>query len=197
MKVLQEGEFDRLGGTKSIQVDVRVIAATNKDLNKEIRKGAFREDLYYRLNVFPIVVPPLRDRKEDISPLLSYFVRKYSAKFKKSDVQISMSSVEVLKEYGWPGNVRELENLVERALIISKDGELPFAQLIGVFKSDNVHHSENELSLNAIERAHILKVLENCNWKINGRNGAAEQLELTPSTLRDRMKKHGISRPSQ
>ncbi len=195
LRVLQEGEFDRLGDTKTIKTNVRVIAATNKDLQKEIHEGRFRADLYYRLNVFPIDVPPLRERKDDISVLLAYFVEKYSKKFKKSNMKTSEDSLKALENYDWPGNVRELENIVERALIISRDGVLPFKQLLSSSNNLNSINSMNVLALDKVESVHILKVLENSKWKINGRNGAAEKLGLTPSTLRDRMKKHSISRP--
>jgi len=195
LRVIQEGELKRLGGTKTIQLNVRIIAATNRNLQKAIENGTFREDLFYRLNVFPIHVPPIRERKEDIAPLVSFFINKYNRIFNKKIEHIPVSILSLLQEYDWPGNVRELENMVERALILSQEGQLPFAQLLGVPDSPKIEETSNSNSLKAIEKRHILKVLEACHWKINGSNGAAKQLDLPPTTLRDKMKKLHISRP--
>lgn len=194
LRVLQEGEMQRVGGTKTLKLDVRVIAATNKDLKLAVEQGEFREDLYYRLNVFPITIPPLRNRKDDIAPLASYFISKYSEKFKKNVDFVASAAIKYLEDYNWPGNVRELENLVERALILSRDGHLPFAQLLGMPEIPEAH-VQVSTSMKEVERKHILKILEESNWKINGPGGAAEKLELTPTTVRDRMRKHGIVRP--
>lgn len=197
LRVLQEGELKRLGGTETIQLDVRVIAATNRNLQEAIQKKNFREDLFYRLNVFPINIPPLRERKQDIAPLVSFFINKYSRKFnKKVAPSIPMATLSLLENYDWPGNVRELENMVERALILSREDQLPFAQLLGVSENNQVDEPEMKLtSLKAIERQHILRVLEACKWKINGASGAAKQLDLPPTTLRDKMRKLHITRP--
>lgn len=196
LRVLQEGELKRLGGKKTIQLDVRIIAATNRNLQEAIRKRIFREDLFYRLNVFPIEVPPLRDRKDDIAPLVAFFIDKYSRKFnKKVASPIPSSVLALLEDYDWPGNVRELENMVERALILSHDGQLAFAPLLGVPDSVEIEDTTKLNSLKAVERKHILKVLHACNWKINGAQGAAKQLDLPPTTLRDKMRKLNIVRP--
>ena len=194
-RVLQEGELQRLGGTQSIQLNIRVIAATNRDLKIAMALGTFREDLYYRLNVFPIEVPPLRQRKEDIFPLTSFFLSKYSQKIKKKIHPLSSIARRMLEEYEWPGNVRELENLVERAVILAQNGQLPFQRLLGKPSAPIDLQVEETTKLHEIEKSHILKVLTDTKWKINGPGGAAEKLGLTPSTVRDRMKKHGIVRP--
>jgi len=184
LHVLQQGEFERIGSSKTIKTDVRVIAATNKILTDEIKKGNFRNDLYYRLNVFPITVSPLRERKEDITPLIEHYVKLYSKKLNKPIKIISKAILQGLIEYPWPGNVRELENVIERALIGSNDKRLNFDFLP---KPEN--HSNKSLSFEENERAHIIKILEQSKWKINGPNGAAEILKLNPQTLRSKMHK--------
>ncbi|MEM8887535.1 MAG: sigma 54-interacting transcriptional regulator [Bacteroidota bacterium] len=196
LRVLQEGEFERIGGTQTIKLNVRIIAATNRDLQKAIKEGKFREDLYYRLHVFPIHVPPLRERTDDILPLFFFFIKKYSKKFSKNIDFIPDSIIHAFESYGWPGNVREMEHLVERALILSKDGYLPIDQFIGISK-DLPQEQKKPVSeeLWKIERDHILKILDKYKWKINGEKGAAKALGLKPSTLRDRMKKYHIFRP--
>jgi len=187
--VLQDGEFERVGGTTSIRTAVRVIAATNRDLEKEVEAGRFRRDLWYRLTVFPIFVPPLRDRLEDIPLFLSFFVEKYGKWIGKKFDTISQKTINALKAYSWPGNIRELENIIERAVITSPEGhlriELP-AQERSQLKTK---------SLADLERQHILRVLEETAWIINGPRGAARQLGLKHSTLRSRMQKLGIRRP--
>jgi len=193
LRVLQEGELERVGGTTTIPLNVRVIAATNRDLQQAIREGTFREDLYYRLHVFPIHLPPLRERKEDIPHLVRFFLEKYSRKFNKAYNMPSPSAMKLLMSYDWPGNVRELENMVERALVLSRDGHLPFARLLGF----SPREEPPATSLKAVEKNHILQTLEACGWKINGPGGAAQLLGLKPTTLRDRMKKLGIQRPGQ
>ncbi len=196
LRVLQNGEFERIGGNERIKVDVRVVAASNLDLKNEIESGRFRKDLYYRLNVFPIHVPPLRERKEDIPHLTEFFIRRFAGKHGKTITHISEEIVGALKSYQWPGNVRELENMVERGVITSEGGTIRFPELI--------HEDGKQSSASAtliprklvdVERNHIVNILRQCNWKISGEGGAAEILELHPNTLRDRMKKLGIKKP--
>ena len=196
LRVLQEGELQRLGGNKTIKLNVRIIAATNKDLRKAIDSGTFREDLFYRLNVFPIQIPPLRERKDDIEPLFLFFADKFSRQFNKKVEHIPSSTLSLLQAYDWPGNVRELETMIERAVILSQNGHLSVASLFGVEEMENNEINKELTALKAIEKQHILKILKACNGKINGPGGAAQMLELPPSTLRDKMKKLGISRSS-
>ncbi|MBF0398548.1 MAG: sigma-54-dependent Fis family transcriptional regulator [Desulfobacterales bacterium] len=189
LRVIQDGEFERLGGTKTIKTNARVIAATNRDLSDESNKGSFRKDLFFRLNVFPIIIPPLRERKDDIILLLNYFTQKFSKKIGKNIKKISKRISNKLENYTWPGNVRELENLIERAIIISNDDtlriELPESNYISLDK---------ELKLEDVERKHIIKILNEKHWKIEGAGGTASTLGINPSTLRSRMKKLGIKR---
>ena len=189
LHVLQQGEFERIGSSKTIKTDVRVIAATNKILTDEIKKGNFRNDLYYRLNVFPITVSPLRERKEDITPLVEHYVKLYSKKLNKRIEAISKSSLKQLTEYSWPGNVRELENVIERAIINSNSKTL---------KVESLQKSESKLSKNLTleeyERIHIIEALEKTGWKISGSNSTAELLNINPQTLRSRMLKLKIKR---
>jgi transcriptional regulator with GAF, ATPase, and Fis domain len=193
LRVLQEGEFERLGSTQTIKVDVRVIAATNRDLEAEVRRGRFREDLFYRLNVFPMTVPPLRQRAEDIPLLARYFVERAAKRLGKSIEQIPESVVAKLQAYAWPGNVRELENVIERAVINSSGPKLRLADALAG-PVDNPQ-SPSLKSLQEIETEHILKVLESTNWRIDGAQGAALILDMHPSTLRSRMRKLGIQKP--
>ena len=207
LRVLQTGEFERVGSSETVRVDVRVIAATNRDLEHEVKRGRFREDLYYRLRVFPIHVPPLRERREDIPLLVAYLVEKKRAALGKRVDRIPRRAMEVLSAYDWPGNVRELENVIERAIILSRGsglvvdrafvgaagdraGTAPPTQPAGVGNG-------TATTLAKAERAHILFVCEACGWRIKGPAGAAEQLGLNPSTLYFRMKKLGIRRPSR
>jgi PAS domain S-box-containing protein len=195
LRVLQEGEFERLGNPATIKVDVRVIAATNKDLDQEIKDGSFREDLYYRLNVFPIKIPSLRERRDDIPLLAKYFTKKYSAKIGKKIMAIPSKVMENLQSYHWPGNVRELENVIERAAILSNDEILRTDELPSESFKKADEESVDSGSLEQMERNHIFKVLKNCNWIIDGDRGAARRLKIPASTLRDRMKKLDIKRP--
>jgi formate hydrogenlyase transcriptional activator len=190
LRVLQEGRFERLGSPKTIAVDVRVIAATNRDLVRAVREGKFREDLYYRLNVFPITVPALRERAEDIKALVWFFVGELGEKMGKFIKKISPKSMEALQHYPWPGNVRELRNVVEQSLILNKGTTLEL-HLSTLLESES---SEN-LELEKVERQHIINILKRTNWRVKGKGGAAEILGLNPSTLRFRMKKLGIERP--
>ena len=193
LQVLEGGTFERLGSSHTIKVDVRVIAATNRDLEEEVRKGRFREDLFYRLNVFPITVPPLRRRAEDIPLLAHFFVEQASKRMGKSIGRIPERVAKKLMDYSWPGNVRELENVIERAVINSSGPRLRLADdLSGASRE----HVESRLkSLQEIEKDHILGVLQSTNWRISGAKGAALILGLNPSTLRSRIRKLGIRKP--
>jgi transcriptional regulator with GAF, ATPase, and Fis domain len=192
LRVLQEGEFERVGNPNTIKVDVRVIAATNRDLEKLVDAGDFREDLFYRLNVFPINLPPLRKRKDDIPMLVKHFIQKYSAKIGKTVETITKPAMNTLQSYHWPGNVRELENIIERALVISQGTKLELGDWFSRLKSkDSPNHL---LSMQDLERNHILKVLELTSWRVSGKGGAAQILDLKPTTLEARMKKLGIMR---
>ena len=194
LRVLQEGTFERVGEERTRQVDVRVIAATNRDLAAEIKKGTFREDLYYRLSVFPVDLPPLRDRRQDIPLLAKHFADLASARHGRRRLSIGASDLARLAQYDWPGNIRELQNVIERAVIVSKGGELDLA----VWMTDNVKPArESSLLLQDIERNHIVVVLEMSGWRVSGQDGAAERLGLKPTTLEARMKKLGIARPSR
>ncbi|RIK57062.1 MAG: Fis family transcriptional regulator [Nitrospira sp.] len=194
LRVLQEGEFERLGSTKTLKVNVRVIAATNRDLEKEVREGRFRSDLFYRLNVFPIQLPALRDRKQDIPLLVSYFVKKYSSAMGKKVESVPASSMELLKNYPWPGNIRELEHGIERAVILSQNATLDFGDWMSK-GSTPAAPLPGSATLEDVERAHILDVLARTNWRVSGDKGAAKVLGLNPTTLEARMKKLGIQRP--
>ncbi|MCT4622162.1 MAG: sigma 54-interacting transcriptional regulator [Schleiferiaceae bacterium] len=194
LRVLQEGEIEVVGDSKVRNVDVRVVAATNRNLKIESEKGNFREDLFFRLNVFPIGVPSLKERKEDIPSLVEHFTAKYSAKYNKSVKYISDEALAYLTANTWPGNIRELENVIERGVILSKEGRLVIPEA-GVNESSQ-KIEDCGLTLAEVQRIHITKVLNNCHWKIDGENGAAQILDLKSSTLRDRMKKLGIKRPS-
>ena len=192
LRVLQEGEFERVGGTTSIRVDVRVIAATNRNLENALKQGTFREDLYYRLNVFPINIPPLRERKEDIPVLVNHFINKHSKKVGKKMKSISPKLMKKLIEYDWPGNVRELENVIERAIIISPENSLQLEESLQQNKENG--NASGFQSLDELERKYIIEVLESTNWRVSGPNGAAKILGLVPSTLQFRMKKLNIHR---
>lgn len=189
LRVLQEGQFERLGSPQSVNVDVRVIAATNRNLVQAVKEGRFREDLYYRLNVFPVSVPPLRERREDIPLLVWGMVNEFSKLFGKTVERISRKNMETLEQYSWPGNIRELRNMVERAMILTAGPVL----VIDVPESLSGEMSHS-LSLEDVERMHIISVMERVGWRVRGRNGAAEILALKPTTLDSMMKKLGIAR---
>ena len=195
LRVLQDGEFERLGSAKTVKVNVRVIAATSRDLKAEVREGRFREDLFYRLNVFPITIPPLRDRTEDIPLLAQYFTEKYARKMDKQIESIPKFTIKTFLEYDWPGNVRELEHVIERGVIITSG---PSFRLAGQLSSPLSVDSKDEplKGLATMEREHILRVLQETGWRIEGPSGAASILKLHPSTLRFRIKKLGIRRPA-
>ncbi len=207
LRVLQEREFERLGNSRSTRVDVRVVAATNRDLARMVADRQFRSDLFYRLNVFPIEIPPLRDRREDIPLLVGHFVRRHSQRLKKSIDRIEPHAMEALMRWHWPGNVRELENVIERAVILSRGGllDIPAAMLTDVSPAPvppvvagapppAAPGAPDAASLEAIERAHILKTLADTNWVVGGKGGAAARLGLKRTTLASRMKKLGIAR---
>jgi formate hydrogenlyase transcriptional activator len=194
LRVIQDGEFERLGGPRTIKTDVRIIAATNRDLEKEIKNGKFREDLFYRLNVFPITMPPLRQRKEDIPLLVNHFVAKINNKIGKKIETVSKETLHALQEYHWPGNVRELENVIERAVITSKGTALQVLDRFDTFRKPGEQAGQDVKALAELEHDHILQVLLKTGWRIEGKNGAAVILGLNASTLRARMRKYGILR---
>jgi formate hydrogenlyase transcriptional activator len=187
LRVLQEGEFERLGGTKTIRVDARVIAATNRPLAQAVKDGKFREDLFYRLDVFPIEVPPLRERREDIPMLTWIFVKEFSTSMGKRIEEIADESTAALQEYHWPGNVRELRNVIERAMILEQSSTLHVK--LGQATLRPIAVKATAGSLDGAERAIILQAVEQCNWRIRGTNGAAALLDIKPTTLESRIKK--------
>ena len=189
LHILQQGEFERIGSSKTIKTDVRIISATNKVLQDEINKGKFRNDLFYRLNVYPITIAPLRERKPDIVPLAEHYIKIYSEKFNKPIKAISKSSIEQMMNYSWPGNVRELENVIERSIINSNNLILNLEDL-----TDKNVLPVKELALEEFEKRHIINVLEKTNWKIFGSNGAAILLKMNPETLRSKIRKLKIKK---
>jgi len=192
LRVLEQGSFERLGSTQALKVDVRIIAATNQDLSREVDAGRFRKDLYFRLNVFPIFLPPLRERTEDIPPLVWTFARQYGKKMGKRIDHIPRKCMADLQRYAWPGNIRELRNVVERALIVSNGGTLEIREP-GVTSAE----SSKYLNLVDVERRHITGVLQQTDWRLSGQGGAAEILGLKRTTLQSKMKKLNIQRPPQ
>ncbi len=196
LRALHDGEVQRIGSTEIEKVDVRVIAATNRDLDRAVDNGEFRSDLYYRLAVFPIVLPPLRKRREDIPLLTAYFVGRAATSLRKTIKVIPGDVTDALAAYDWPGNVRELRNVVERAMILSRGETLELGSPLDPRRSQHVPAgSTSTKDLAAVERRHIVDVLAQCGGKIKGTGNAAEQLGLKPSTLRSRMKKLQILRP--
>ena len=191
LRVLQEGTFEPLGSDKTLKVDVRVVAATNRDLEQAVREGSFREDLYYRLSIFPIQVPPLRQRKEDIPLLVNYFMDKKNKALNKNIKKIPTRTLNALTAYDWPGNIRELENTMERALILSPGTTLVLDE--GFSGQTAPPQPSGETNLDQAIKAHIRQVLDQCNGKVKGKGNAAEMLGINPSTLRSKMKKLGIS----
>jgi chemotaxis protein methyltransferase CheR len=197
LRVIQDGEFERLGSPHTIKVDARIIAATNRNLEQEVKKGNFREDLWYRLNVFPITMPPLRDRIEDIPLLVAFYVKKIARRLGKDTPSVPKLMMDTFLNYDWPGNVRELENILERAVIISSGPKLrmvddfnkPLASL------GNTHKIKESKTLEQVEHDHIVQVLEQTNWKVSGKNSATQILGLNRSTLRARMRKLDIIKP--
>jgi formate hydrogenlyase transcriptional activator len=189
LRVLEQGHFERLGSSVTIRVNVRLIAATNRDLARDVNEGRFRKDLYYRLNVFPITIPPLRERKEDIPSLVWSFVNQFEKSLGKQIESIPKNSMEILMNYSWPGNIRELRNVIEHAMIMSNSTVLNIAP--------PVYAPQEQLpssSLADTERRHILEVLERTDWRISGKNGAAEILGMKRTTLQSKIKSLGITR---
>jgi formate hydrogenlyase transcriptional activator len=193
LRVLQERVIERLGSTQPINVDVRIIAATNRDLEKAVQDGTFREDLYYRLNVFPIAIPPLRERLEDIPALAWKFVEEISQALGKSIETIASDSMRHMQAYAWPGNVRELRNVIERAVILADGPRLT----VPVPQDNTSRPARTSLTLRSVQIEHIRATLESTNWRVRGRDGAAERLGLKPTTLETRMAKLGVFRPAQ
>ncbi len=195
LRVLQEQEFERLGSTRTIKIDVRVITATNRDLARLVEQGQFRSDLYYRIDVFPIVVPPLRERAEDIPQLIRYFAQKYARLMNKKIDTIPTSVLDALSSYNWPGNVRELENLIERAMILTQGSTLqvPIAELKPVHEAIGIPKMNGAVTLVEAEREHILRVLREMDWVIGGSKGAATRLGMKRTTLLSKMQRLGIS----
>jgi transcriptional regulator with GAF, ATPase, and Fis domain len=195
LRVLEEGRFERLGSSKTVHVDVRILAATNRDLPQDALAGRFRKDLYYRLNVFTIVIPPLRERPEDI-PLLAWaFVREFERKMGKRIESIPKRTMEALRHYPWPGNVRELRNVIENAMIVSASRTLEVGIPTSSFQQSSTDMPATG-SLENVERKHILEVLQKTGWRVTGKGGAAELLGLKRTTLQSRMNKLGIKRPT-
>lgn len=191
LRVLQNGEFERLGSEESRKVNVRIISATNRDLYEEIEKGNFREDLFYRLNVYPLTIPPLRSRKNDIPLLAEYYVNKISAKNGIPAAIISEAAMDDLMTNDWPGNIRELINVLERSVIHSSNGIINHIQTTNR-KRNKIQNEFKIVSLEEMERQYIKKILEMCNWKISGKNSASEILEIKANTLRSRMERIGV-----
>jgi transcriptional regulator with GAF, ATPase, and Fis domain len=199
LRVIQEREFERVGGQLPIKMDVRVITATNRNLLAEVAEKNFREDLFYRLNVFPLTTPPLRERLEDIPLLVNFLIAKFAPKIGKKITGVSVKSMQRLQSYRWPGNIRELENVIERAVILADAPilEVEPEQLPAVADNGVKLAQTNDASLDTVAKEHILSVLEQTRWVIEGPNGAAQLLNLKPSTLRYRMEKLGIDKTSR
>jgi transcriptional regulator with GAF, ATPase, and Fis domain len=193
--VLQDGEFERVGGTQTLKVDVRLIAATNRDLERAVAEERFRADLYYRLNVFPIAIPPLRKRSQDVPRLARHFAMLYASKMGKKVGPLTADVLQRLTAYSWPGNVRELQNVIERAVIVSPNGRFEVGDFATVSVAPaGASAKPDSRSLEDVERQHIVSVLEQTGWRISGERGAAKILGLKRTTLEARMKKLEISR---
>jgi transcriptional regulator with GAF, ATPase, and Fis domain len=194
LRVLQEKEFERLGGKSTVRSDVRIVAATNRELEKEVERGKFRSDLFFRLNVFPILVPPLRERKDDIPLLVKYFIDKYSKKIGKEHKSIKKSDLDMLLKYDWPGNIRELEHIIERAIIVSEGSNLNFEKLLG----GNLQQAEPDFqsfkTLVENEKEHIMNALKISKGKVTGENSAAQLLGINGKTLGSKMRKLKLKR---
>jgi formate hydrogenlyase transcriptional activator len=195
LRVLQEGEFERVGSNKNRRVNVRVIAATNRDLRQAVRSGTFRSDLFYRLNVFPLLVPPLRERRADIPVLVNFFLSRFAKRLGKEIQGVSIDTMDRLMKYSWPGNIRELQNLMERLVVVAEGAIVRIDDsMLGLDASLESHGPQ---ALEDVERAHILRTLQETNWVIHGSRGAAYILGINPSTLRSRMLKLGIKKPER
>ncbi len=205
LRVLQEGEYERVGDDQTRSTDVRLVAATNRDLEALVKQGDFREDLYYRLNVFPIQVPPLRERGDDVVQLASHFVERVCADFNRPPLRLSKQQVELLTSYAWPGNIRELKNVIERAVILSSGKVLRLdLAMSGIASTSGATSREpnesgpnvmTEKELLALQRKNLLAALELADWRVSGPNGAAKLVGLKPTTFTDRMKKFKLSKP--
>src|SRR5246127_1732953 len=200
LRVLQEQEFERLGSTRTHQVDVRLVAATNRDLAEMVNRGQFRSDLYYRLNVFPVQLPPLRERREDIPALVTHFVKLFNRRMGKQVASIPLETMAAFQSYSWPGNIRELQNLVERAVILSRDGVLqnPLHGNKSEPMIPSLHRTrtfQSSMTLEDSDRALIVETLEQAGWIVGGPRGAAAKLGLKRTTLLAKMRRLGISRP--
>ncbi|MGE5835684.1 MAG: sigma-54 interaction domain-containing protein [Acidobacteriota bacterium] len=197
LRVLQEQEFERLGGTSTIRVDVRLVAATNRDLSAMVVEKAFRSDLYYRINVFPIVSPPLRDRPDDLARLVPFFMQKFARRMNKRITMIPSATMTALAQYHWPGNIRELENFIERAVILTRGPtlEAPLTELKQRARQRSAPDMPDITTLEEAEREHIRRVLQETNWQIGGRSGAAAKLGMKRTTLQSKMVKLRILRP--
>jgi formate hydrogenlyase transcriptional activator len=199
LRVLQEQEFERLGSGRTHKVDVRLVAATNRNLSKMVARGQFRSDLYYRLNVFPIVLPALRERREDIPALVMHFVKLFSRRMGKQVDSVPTETMAAFQWYSWPGNIRELQNLVERSVILSRDGVLPNPlhkrQTSAIILSTNTHPSLSSINWEDSDRALVVETLEQTGWIVGGPRGAAAKLGLKRTTLLAKMRRLGISRP--
>ena len=194
LRVLQDGEFERLGSSKTLKTDARIIAASNRDLEAEVKNGRFRRDLWYRLNIFPITVPPLREHPQDIPLLVDWFVERYSKKHGKKIKLVPARIIRAFKKSSWPGNVRELENVIERAVINTQGRKLQLADVIGTVGAE-LQAPDHDQTLEELERGYILKIVKKTRWRIEGPKGAARILGLKPTTLQSRMQKLGIERP--
>ncbi len=194
LRVLQDQEFVRIGGTRTIKVDVRLVAATNRDLAQMVEAHSFRDDLYYRLNVFPICVPSLRERPGDIEPLVRHFVQRFASRMQRQIEEVPIETLDVMRRYPWPGNVRELENLIERAVILSPGPRLmvPLEHLAR--RSTALAQDDSASTLELVKRAHVVRVLEQTNWTIGGPRGAATRLGMKRTTLQSFMKRYAIAR---
>ncbi|MDR0262495.1 MAG: sigma-54 dependent transcriptional regulator [Sphingobacterium sp.] len=195
LRVLQEQEIDRVGGDLPIKINVRIIAATNRNLEQEVALGHFRLDLYYRLNIFPIAIPPLRKRAEDIEILANYFLALYATKLKKNITAFAPLALAQMQAYPWPGNIREMQHLIERTVLLAKDpviNEMIFAEHLESKLISSDSPAQKLCSLEEIERDHILRVLESCKGKVSGQGGATEILQISSSSLYSKMKKYGI-----
>jgi transcriptional regulator with GAF, ATPase, and Fis domain len=206
LRVLQEGEFEPVGSSHTKKVDVRVIAATNRDLHKAVQNGNFREDLYYRLNVFPVEVPPLREREDDIVLIASTLAQRFAQRMGRAIEPLSDRDIRRLKSYNWPGNVRELQNVVERAVITSQGGRLNLDRALPEIDKDisttttalaeeQTERIRTVREIEELERQNLIRALEETNWRVSGENGAARLLGMNSSTLSSRMKALGIKRP--
>jgi formate hydrogenlyase transcriptional activator len=206
LRVLQEGEFEPVGSSRTVHVDVRIIAATNRNLEEAVQQGRFRSDLFYRLNVFPLTVPPLRERRSDVAQLVMFFLSRFSKKLGRKVESVSQQTMERLMNYSWPGNVRELQNIIERGVVVSTGAVFTLGHDLvpGSVPPENdapeptpaVTSRNERQALQEVERHHILSVLKQSGWVIEGEKGAARVLKLHPNTLRSRMKKLGITRTS-